>query len=238
MTLLNICQSVADEVGILRPVTVISNPDPDAQKLLRYANKIGNRLMKVYDWQSLRKEQTFTAISGATQTGLLPIDFDRMVPETFWNRSGSELITGPVTPVEWQSFKTFGFNYPERRFIYRSGGVEVMPVMAGGETLAFEYISNEWCLSPGSVGQSSFANDADTFALDENLLIAGIIFAYLDGEDLPSGSARADFEQYFDKLIENDQPASKTMLAGDIFQRGGRRFSGAPMVQSILTGYY
>jgi len=238
MTLLSLCQAVTDEVGILRPATIASNTEPDAQKLLRYANKVGKRLMKVFPWQVLRTEKTFTAIAGGVQTGILPADFDRIVPETFWNRSGSELITGPVGAVEWQGYKTFGYNYPERRFIYRGNSVEIIQDMAGGETLAFEYISNHWCQSASAVGQAALAADTDTTIIDEDLLIAGMVYAYLDGEDLPAQSARADFEEYFTTLMENDQPNTNTLLTGDIFQRGGRRFSGAPSVQSILTGYY
>jgi hypothetical protein len=238
MTLLSICQSVADEVGILRPATIISNSDPDAQKLLRFANKVGNRLMKIYPWQVLRKERTFTAISGSTQAGILPDDFDRFVPETFWNRSGSELITGPIGSVEWQGYQTFGYNKPERVYIYRSGDISVLPVMAGGESLAFEYISKNWCQSAAASPQPEFAADTDTTIVNEELLTAALLFSYLDSDGQPSARAGAEFQEYFDTLTENDQPTGHTMLVGDIFGRGGRRFSGAPSVQSILTGIY
>lgn len=237
MTLLSICQAVADEVGILRPATIIGNTDPDAQKLLRFANKTGNRLMKAYPWQVLRKERTFTALSGSTQTGILPDDFDRFVPETFWNRSGSELITGPITSVEWQGYQTFGYSKAERVYILRSGHVSVLQVMSGGETLAFEYISKNWCQSAAASPQSEFAADTDTTIVNEELLTYGLMFSFLDADGQPSGRAGAEFQEYFNTLTENDQPTGRTMLAGDIFG-GGRRFSGAPSVQSILTGIY
>jgi hypothetical protein len=71
MTLLSICIAVADEVGIERPTSIVGNAQPTSQKLLRYANKTGTRLMKKVAWEVLRKEKTFTSVATETQTGIL-----------------------------------------------------------------------------------------------------------------------------------------------------------------------
>ena len=86
MTLLTIVKAAADEIQMPRPATVVGNDTPDAQRFLRYANKVGSSVMKKYAWQALRNEHTFTATATEEQTGALPDDFDRFVPETFWNR--------------------------------------------------------------------------------------------------------------------------------------------------------
>lgn len=234
MTLLSICTDTADEVGISRPATVIGSSSPDAQKLLRYANRVGNRLMKAVSWQALRKEQTFTSISGETQTGILPADFDRFIPETFWNRSTTVLVTGPIGPVEWQGIKATGFSDScKPKFAYRSGSVLILPSLSAGQSLAFEYVSKNWAQSSGSVAQEKFQADTDTSLIDEELITYGTIYEYLDGEGLPSGKALVAYEDRFNVLLQNDQPNAEIMLSADIFG-GGRHFSGAPPVNNPL----
>jgi hypothetical protein len=228
MTLLSICQAVADEISIIRPSTVVGNGNPEVQRLLRYAQKSGQRLMKSHAWQALRKEQTFTGIAGETQTGILPSDFDRFVPESFWNRSGKVLFTGPVSAQEWQSLKASSYT-GRNKFALRGSSVLVIPALAGGESLAFEYVSNKWCQSSGGTARTAWAADTDTGIIDEELLTYAMIFDYLDGEDQPSGAALAQFQRHMNTLLDNDQPASGVMTSADIFG-GGRHYGGAPTV--------
>ena len=237
MTLLSICNDVCDEVGILRPSTIVSNTSDDARKLLRLANKVGTRLMKAFPWQVLRGEKTFTAVSGSEQASILPDDFDRFVPETFWNRSGSKLITGPINPIEWQTIKALSTDVVEYKFIYRGGSIYVTPNMAGGETLAFEYVKKNWCQSSGGTAQDAWAADDDTGIIDEELMTLGIIFEFLDSDGQPAQRAAAQYLEYFNQLTDNELPAARTMLSADIFG-GQRRTTGAPGVQSTLIGLW
>jgi len=234
MTLLTIARAAADEIGIQRPSSVYSNTAPEVQKLLRYANKVGRRFMKSVVWQVLRKEQTFTAIAGETQTGILPSNFDRFIPETFWDRSGTKLISGPISSVEWQGLKATSYSGPTKKFIYRGGDVLILPAQAGGESLAFEYVSKNWCQSSGGTAQSEWLADTDTGILDEELLTLGLIFAYLTGEGLPNQAAGAELNEYANTILGNDQPSAGIMVSGDIFG-GGRHFSGTPPVDLAGT---
>lgn len=230
MTLLSLTRDAADEIGITQPATVAGNSAPEAQKLLRYANKVGNRLMKLVAWQVLRKEQAFTAIAGETQTGILPSDFDRFVPETFWDRTATRLISGPVTSNEWSGLKATVYNSANRKFAYRGGAVLVIPVFAGGESVAFEYVSNQWALATdGTTYKTTLSVDTDTSILDEELITLGVIYEFLLGEGLPAGDAAVAYEKRFNMMIENDQPASGVMVAGDLFSgSGSRHYSGTP----------
>ena len=228
MTLLSICTDAADELKVDRPSSVIGNPQPQVQSLLRYANKVGNRMMKTVDWQILRKEQTFTSISGETQTGILPDDFDRFVTETFWDRSAQKLITGPISAVQWQSLKAGGYS-GDPKFIYRGGAVAILPAYGAGSSLAFEYVSKNWCQSAGADAQNAWAADTDTPILDEELFILGIKLLSLTDDGQPNGVAAKDFDDYFATLLGNDQPSAGIMVSADIFG-GGRHFGGAPSV--------
>lgn len=227
MTLLTICTDAADEVGINRPSSIVGNVSPDAQKLLRLAKKVGLMCMKKFPWQILRKEQTFTALATEEQTGILPSDFDRIVTETFWDRSTPRLLTGPITPVEWQGLKAKSYTGPPPKFIIRGGALLTIPAFGGGEALAFEYVSSKWCQSSGSTPQTTWAADTDTGIISEELITLGVIFEYLDGEGQPAATALAKFTDYWNTLVQNDQPNARIMSAGDIFGPG-RRFTGTP----------
>lgn len=228
MTLLSICTDAADEIGIDRPSSVIGNAQPEVQKLLRYANKAGRLLMKRVAWQALRKERTFTSVATETQTSILPSDFDRFVPETFWNRTDYQLIAGPVGAVEWQGLKAFN-HQGNPKFAYRGGDVLVIPAPGAGKAFAFEYVSNQWCRSTGGTGRTAWAADTDTGVIDEELITRGLKYAFLTDEGLPNAVAAQEFDDYFTLLVGNDQPSAGVMLAADIFG-GGRHFDGAPPV--------
>ena len=229
MTLLSIVQDVTSEVGINTPTTVINNTDPEVEKLLRLLNKAGTSLMKEVAWEALRKELTFTSVGTEVQTSILPSDFDRIVPETFWDRTDKNLIVGPVTSVEWTSLKANNYaDTSRRRYALRGGTVIIQPTMPAGNTLAFEYVSNEWVTdTTGATGKTAFAVDTDIGVLDEELLTRALKYMFLEGEGLPSGMAERDFIKYSKQLTKNDQPRSRILLSGDIFG-GGRHFGGAP----------
>jgi hypothetical protein len=226
MTLLSICQAIADEISIIRPSTIVGNSNPEVQRLLRYADKAGTRMMKSYPWQILRKEKTFTGVAGETQTSILPSDFDRFVPETFWDRTNQILFAGPISPVEWNSLKAASYQ-GNNKFILRGDSVRVIPNLDGGESIAYEYVKKNWCQSSGGTEQAAWAADSDTGIIDEEMLIYAGIFEYLDGEGQPSGNALAQMRNYMRVLTENDQPAAGVMAAADIFGNG-RHFDGNP----------
>jgi hypothetical protein len=175
MTLLSIVQDAVDEVGVGPIATVAGNQDPLALKLLRLVNKGGKALMKSAVWQVLRKERTFTSIAGLEQTGTLPADFDRFVPETFWDRTNVKLISGPVSAVEWQGMVANDYAGEQTKFIYRGDSVSIIPSYSAGVSLAFEYVSKNWCEDSGGSGQTAFAADTDVGILDEELLTLSLI---------------------------------------------------------------
>lgn len=233
MTLLTICQAIADEVGIDRPVTVAANTAPGPQKLLRMVNKVGKQLMKSYDWQVLRVGGTFTGLGQETQTSFIPADFDRFVPETVWDTTNNNMLVGPISPVEWNSLKAFSYNNTSRRkFIHRSNSILVIPIFSGSENIIFEYVSNQWCQSSGAVGQTAFAADTDTGILDEELLTRAAIVEYLATEGLPVGAAAGSFKEYLDLMTDHDNANTPILIADRIFG-GGRHFDGAPNVNSF-----
>ena len=98
MSLLTICQNVADFTGFERETTIIGNTSPTARQLLALAQREGKQLMRSHTWPILLKEHTFSTANG-TQSYALPTDFDRFVGDTAFNRTDLDKFTGPLTPT-------------------------------------------------------------------------------------------------------------------------------------------
>jgi len=239
MTLLTICQNIADATHGPRPATIAANTNPDAQNYLRIVNKVGTKLMKVYPWNILRAEHSFTAPGTETliAAASMPSDFDRFIPETFWNRSTNNLISGPIGSTEWQGLKVMNSTVPNYKFTYRGGDVLAIPTISSSSTCAFEYVSNQWCQSSGGTGKTAFSVDTDTGILDEELITLAATYAWLTAEGQPVQGAWQEFKDYFDTLQSNENATANIAVTADIFGRFSRHFDGAPMAsRQAYTG--
>lgn len=236
MSLLTIMQTAADKIGLRRPSSVIGNSDPEVQQLFRFVVDECEALQEAAYWQRLCVERTFTAIAGETQTGILPSDYSRMVPETFWDRSNSRLISAVQDEVNWQSLKAISYSGPQPKFIIRGNALSILPAMAGGENLAFVYITNNYVIAADTTAKSAFTLDTDTVLFDEPLVAMGAAVRYLIWIDQPVGIKGAEYEQRRTRLIERDSPNSGTMQVADIFG-GARTFSGTPATGLVTNGY-
>lgn len=230
MTLLSVCQNVADEVQIHRPATIISNTDVAAQKLLRLCTRMALYLNNRATWPVQRRERTFSATATEEQTNILPADFLRFIPETFWNRSTTVLISGPISPVQWQSLKATTYIGDYQRFMQRGKSIFILPAPGNADSLAFEYVTKYFVDTDddGLADADEFSDDTDTFPIDEELLTLAVTYAYLDSEQQPGAqTALVNFRRYFSDLLDNTKAESGILSSGDIFG-GGRHFTGAP----------
>jgi len=238
MTLKTISDAVADETKGPRPDTIAENADPAAQSVLRLINRVGYRLMQKYPWTVLREEEVISTpgVETMVSAAAMPSDFNRFVPETMWDRDSNNLISGPVSSVEWNGLKVQQFSSQNRKFYYRGGAILTQPVMDAGVTVAFEYIKNTWATTTGGVPKAYMTIDTDVTLLDEELVISGAIYAWLDAEGQPSNSAFSRFKDMFDTLADLDQGGTPIMVAGDIFGENSRQFSGAPKASRASYG--
>ena len=197
MTLLSICQNVADFTGFERPVTVIDNTDPIARQLLALAQREGKQLMRTSDWAILKKEHTFSTSNG-TAAYALPSDFDRLVLETSYNRSDNDILTGPISSSEYQlvnhGMATTGTTEKFRlKAASNALKFELDPTPSSTQTIGFEYVSTQFCQSSGGSGQAVWTADTDVGILDETTMEMGITWRFKAAHGLDYAE---DFRQY------------------------------------------
>lgn len=140
----------------------------------------------------------------------LPGDFERVIDNTMWDRSRYWQMRGPMSPQQWQLYKSsiIGQASIQRRFRFRkiNGATRfsIDPVPTdNGSPLVFEYVSNGWCQSSNGVAQNSWQADTDTGILDEYLLMLGTRWRVL---------RRLGFS-YSEELDEYERQVSKAMAS-------------------------
>lgn len=178
MSLLTVVQKSAARLGLAEPDSVISNTEQNAVTLLSFANQEGIELARRATWQALTKEQTFVTVAAAAQTSSIPSDFEWYIPETMFNRTSRRRVVGPLSSEEWQQIQSSLITRVNPAFRIRGNTILITPTPTAGNTVAYEYISNQWCESSGGTDQSAWAADTDVGLLDEELMTLGIVWRW------------------------------------------------------------
>lgn len=238
-TLLQLMINAVDELGnIARPTIVIASTDRTIQRMVVLANREGRDLAKT-NWTILQKLYTFSTVA-STQEYDLPSDYDRLITDTEWNRSTSAPLIGPLSPQEWQVIESGGIGSVSVGSRYRiqrstvSGNARkfrVSPTPSSVETLAFEYISTNWCASSGGTGQSAWAADTDVNILDPDLLTLGLIIRVKRSLGLEFASEADEYSVILARAKAQDRPAPTLSLVPS----GGPRLLGYDNIPA--TGY-
>lgn len=239
MSLLTIADNVAYETSGPNPATIVGNTNQDAQNYLRLVNKVGKNLQKSYNWDILTKEHTFTSVALEAQTTATPIptDFDRFIPETCWDRGTNNLISGPISAVEWQGLKVQTYSSQNKKFRYRGGIFLTSPALPAGNTIAYEYVKINWCdVAATGSEKAAMTLDTDIGLIDEELITYGVIFEWLQAQGQNSVLARQQYIDHFDLLIANERIKGTIPVIADIFGQNTRHFDGTPKASRASYG--
>jgi len=202
MSLLTICQDAANEIGVPSPSTVVGSTDTTNIQLLAAANREGKNLVAGYDWQTLIKEEAHTTLAAESQGDMSTIatDFLRFSNDTMWNRTTDRKYYGPLNNAQWQRLKASVSSGITNYFRIRGNALLFHPAPPAGESVFFEYIGKNWVITSGSsANATSFAADANTTVLDEDLITLGVIWRVLKQKGLPYDN---QFQEYRLKLSE------------------------------------
>lgn len=205
MSILMICQDAALELSLVTPTSVVTTSDETARKLNRHLTKVCKALAKRYDWQTIRREQTFTTTQAAAQANAIPSDFLRFVQNSMFNRSLRRKVLGPLTPTQWQAFQSSLATPTWTAFIQRGNAVQFVPVPpAAGETIAYEYITKNIGATSGGTPLATFTGDDDEPYFDAELLTLGVIYSFRQAERLDYAEEMRQFELAYADLVKQD----------------------------------
>jgi hypothetical protein len=198
-TILNIVKSVAQRVGLPVPTTVVST-DRQVQQLVALANEEGEELADRYNWTALQKEATWVTIAAEDQ-GVLngtilaaSAGFKYVINDTIWNRTTQFKPGGPISPKGWQGLKATPLSGFWSQYRIRGGHLLFLPAASAGQTVAFEYVTENWAVDTlGTTGKSEFTADDDYPLLDSKIIRSGLVWRWKAAKGL---SYQEDFQKY------------------------------------------
>lgn len=219
MSLLTMIGNAMNSMGFPRPAVVMSSTDQMVLEMLALANTSGQELAQAFPWQEITKQATFTSTAAYSQGLLENIvvdgDYDRMVDNTLWNRSGILKATGPVTSAEWQADQAYAAASPFPKYRLWQGQLFIGPTLAtSGDTWAFEYVSTNWCEGVNGTAQSAWTADTDVGILEENLMKLDTIWRWKASKSLEYADDLATFTDSFQMRTGQTTGARSLFLGG------------------------
>lgn len=222
MSLKTALQNCAAEAGIRRPDSFVGSADEDALRLLNYARRTAHQIADHHPngWGVLQREHSF--VTTAAEAYALPADYERIISDTAWNESTYWQVRGPHSPQRWREIRS-GLvqnagvtDFYRLKFDDASGEKRFFldPAPTAGETLLFEYVTNELWESAGGTGMVDPTADTDIFRVDEYLLELGVTYRLLRRLGLAYLEERRDFDMALDMRVARDAGSGKISLDG------------------------
>tara|TARA_R110000824_G_scaffold87622_1_gene215963 strand:- start:5338 stop:6033 length:696 start_codon:yes stop_codon:yes gene_type:complete len=199
MTLLTMINGAQDTIGLNRSATVVSSTDTNTRTLLALAQTEGQEVLERFSWPQTQAEATHTTLAAQLQGVMTTIapGFSYIINQTFWNRTLTQPVLGPLSPSEWQLLVARTTTGPYSQFRIRAGQLFAYPAPVAGQTWVFEYQTLNFCESAGGTDQSAWLADTDTGLMSENLMELGVVWRFKKKNGLDYSE---DFRLYEQKL--------------------------------------
>lgn len=228
MSLLTLVQASAKRLGLSNPASAFNATDNQIVQLVALAQEEGIELAEGFDWKALTKEKTFTGTAAAAQTGALATDYDRLVFESFFNRTQKRPVFGPLSPQDWQFTQAVVATTLVESFRIRGTSMLITPTPNGVDSYAYEYISNQWCQSSGAVAQSAWVADTDTGLLPEEVMTLGVIWRFLKAKGFDYAEAFRTYEMAKGRAQQKDGGGKRRL---NMAARSSSGLARAPFVR-------
>jgi len=164
--------------------------------------------------------QTGMEIVFSRDTYNFPTDFSRFINNTFWDRTNRWQILGPDSPQidEWHR-SGIVVTGPRRHF--RQVGnkplaMRLWPPPGTTEntfTTACEYITKNWAVDADGNGISKMTADDDEFRVDDQAVILGLKWRWLQAKQLSYSAQQAEYNDYVRALVARDGGARTLSMA-------------------------
>lgn len=226
MSLLSIVQKFARRTALPVPATVAGNTDAQINQIMNILEEECTELAARGSWKGLINECTFSALGAESQGTLASLGSGPsltnglrfILNNTLWNRTTRLPIYGPMNPQDWQQIKA---NSVVALSQYRIRGTTtgtqaallITPAPTAANTIAFEYLSNNWCLN-GVIPSSVLVADTDTLLLPESVVAAGLKWRWKKEKGLSYAEDFMSYEQLVQQAISRDG-TKKTLNMAD-----------------------
>lgn len=146
---------------------------------------------------------TGVALTVMQDTYELPSNFDHYISNTWWDRTNHWMLIGPQSPQfdQWQrsGIVTTG---PRRR--WRQIGIQpqvfrLWPPPTTSDVpaaLVFEYVNDGWVLHANGTFGKRFTADTDTVLLDDDAMILGAKWRFLQSKEFTYGAQQQEYLDY------------------------------------------
>jgi hypothetical protein len=140
-------------------------------------------------------------------------------------------MVGDLTPEQWQETQASLVTMVNPAFRIRGNLFYISPTPAAVETVAYEYITQNWCRSAALVGQSAWAADTDTGVFDEETTTIGVTWRFKKSKGLDYAEDMNSYELRVANAILRDGARPRIQTAN--FERD--RVPHAPQVPETLV---
>lgn len=197
MTLLAIVQEFCKRTALPVPAVLFGSQDDQITQLVGLANEGLEDLYTRHVWGKVQEEALHTTLAAEDQGAIADITSDGflfIIDNAIWDRTTNLKLTGPVSASTWQELKSGGIGGPAYSWRIRGGQLLLLPAPPAGHVLAFEYAnSNLVRNAAGTATTRLFAADADTFLLDDRLLLLWLRWRWKKEKEFPYSE---EFRQY------------------------------------------
>src|SRR6185369_3833170 len=210
MSLLSICQDVADVIGLTRPTAIITGTDQLSRQMLGFAKETLEELGEMA-WPVLEVAYSFSTVVGQSAYSL-PADFGSEVGDSVYVSSQYERIRGSLRAADWQSQRLT--NPDIGRYRFRIFGYPSMlyltPVPQTVETIVLEYVTTNRVAQVAGALKATYFDDTDMPLVPEDLVKKGLKWRVRHAKGL-------DYSEEFDDYeIARTQRLAKLLSMGSM----------------------
>ena len=201
MTLLEIIQEVFAGLGLNKPTAAAQTADTQALQAVALINDEVLALMRdPVPWKSLNKEFTITGVANQTLYPT-PADFGYLIDGTQFSRSQHWVIYGPLSPQQWQGWKSSSGRPAQAglRTRLRETGLEFLEQPGAGSVFVCEYQSAA-AVKNGVTYKKRATEDEDTFQFPDALFLLALKWRWLRAKGL---NYEHEYDEYMEQLASN-----------------------------------
>lgn len=164
----------------------------------------------------------------------MPSDFEYFVQKTFWDNQYKWSLIGPISAQEKQILR-YGVvaSGPRNKFYIRQNKMWLDPMPASSYIIAYDYYSNHWCQSSMGTTQNLWAEDTDTYRLDEDCFIQGMKWRFLRAKGLDYAEELKNYMEDCERVMSRDGGSRDLPLGGADF---GQQFLDGANVPEVGFG--